>query len=73
MVGSDSPDYSVYVLRFWEERGGSPNDYPEWRYCLEEPGTGKRYGFPNLQSLIAFLEQATAGQDESRTVGDDGT
>jgi hypothetical protein len=37
-----------YLLRLWRT-----ND--QWRASLENPGTGKRIGFANLEQLFAYL------------------
>jgi hypothetical protein len=51
------PQYRTYLLTFWEERNGDPAESAVWRYSLEDPRTGRRRGFADLQALIAALEQ----------------
>jgi hypothetical protein len=47
---SDMPrTYRVYLLRLWRADLA-------WRASLEEPGSGRRHGFADLDSLLAFLE-----------------
>jgi len=51
--------YYSYLLRLWQVDGAGT---PIWRASLEDPHTGERRGFPDLESLFAFLkEQIEAG------------
>ncbi len=45
--------YHAYLLRFWSE--GRPES--NWRFSLEDPHTGKRIGFADLERLLAFLSE----------------
>jgi hypothetical protein len=45
------PSYHSYLLRVWRE-----SEYGAWRASLEGVTTGERHGFPNLPSLLAFLQ-----------------
>lgn len=45
----------VYILRLW--RAEAP-DF-SWRAALENPRTGERIGFENLERLFAFLMELT--------------
>lgn len=47
--------YRAYLLRCWEERSQHPAFLPVWRFSLEDPHTGQRYGFANIEALVAFL------------------
>ena len=49
------PRYRAYLLRFWEERGQQGDLSPVWRFSLEDPYTGERYGFANLEEMVTFL------------------
>jgi hypothetical protein len=49
-MASDSDRYRVFLLRVWRAQGSTA-----WRMSLEEPRSGKRYGFTDLSSLMAFL------------------
>lgn len=56
--------YLSYLLRLWEESGGSPpgaplGEPPVWRASLESPRSGERLGFASLAELFAFLENET--------------
>ncbi|MEM7343689.1 MAG: hypothetical protein AAF485_05565 [Chloroflexota bacterium] len=62
-----APQYQAYVLRFWEE---SNPQAPEtiWRFSLEDPRTGQRRGFSNLETLhIALQEELTTLEKEAIT------
>jgi hypothetical protein len=48
------PRYQSYVLRCWAER------LPAWRFSLEDPNTGRRCGFADLEALLAFLQAELA-------------
>ena len=58
---SEQPDYLSYLLRLWLEDGEEPTN---WRASLESALTHKRFIFPSLMELFAFLQrQALAGRD----------
>ena len=66
---SEQPDYLSYLLRLWREDGKGSTD---WRASLESALTGKRYVFPSLMKLFAFLQRQTGmgcdtDEDESTT------
>ena len=68
-MSSERPDYLSYLLRLWQEDGKGPNN---WRASLESALTGKRYVFPCLIELFAFLQRQTvvghdANEDENTT------
>ncbi len=46
--------YHAYLLRLWRTGDG---DSAVWRVLLEDPHTGERRGFADLNSLIAFLQE----------------
>lgn len=46
---------SVYILRLW--RAEAPDS--SWRASLENPRTGARTGFENLECLFAYLMEQT--------------
>ena len=43
------PRHSTCLLRLWRSNS-------EWRISLEDPMTGKRNGFSNLERLMEFLK-----------------
>ena len=45
------PSYYSYLLRVWRE-----SEYGAWRASLESVTTGERHGFPNLASLLGYLQ-----------------
>ncbi len=60
-MSNEQPDYLSYLLRMWREDGEEQND---WRASLESALTHKRYVFPSLMELFAFLRRQTgAGCD----------
>lgn len=50
----DPPKYRAYLLRFWEERGRAEGE-GAWRLSLEDPHTGERRGFGDLEALVDWL------------------
>ena len=56
------PTYIAYLLRLWQAEARS---YPVWHASLEDPHTGERKGFADLQSLWAFLEAQLADRDQN--------
>jgi hypothetical protein len=54
--------YLAYMLRLWQDYDAGK---PAWRASLEDPHTGERHGFANLDALIAYLwEQVQDRQSE---------
>jgi hypothetical protein len=56
------PTYLAYLLRLWQVE---IRHKPVWHASLEDPHTGERKGFPDLESLCAFLEVQTAAHAQS--------
>ena len=57
--------YLSYLLRLWPVQV-EETEY-SWRGSVEDPETGKRIGFANLDELFAFLEMQTiAAAKEAR-------
>jgi hypothetical protein len=54
------PRYGAYVLRIWEVRSHPADAEPIWRYSLEPVHSRERRGFPDLESLMAYLRMLTA-------------
>jgi len=50
--------YFSYMLRLWQaiSEAGGP-----WRASLEDPRTGERQGFADLQGLFGYLADRTGG------------
>jgi hypothetical protein len=60
-VRNEPPSYRVYLLRSWEVRSADSDGPVTWRFSLEDPQTGEKRGFGDLESLVAFLRARTAG------------
>lgn len=62
------PRYQSYLITMWQERGQDSDNLGGWRFRLEDPHTGERRGFANLEKLMAALEQemANAGTADSK-------
>ena len=54
----ESHEYYAFLLRLWRT---SSHGNAVWRASLESAQTGERYGFADLASLVAFLEEQTDG------------
>jgi hypothetical protein len=57
-MSDESHEYYAFLLRLWRT---SSHGNVVWRASLESAQTGERYGFADLASLIAFLEEQTDG------------
>ena len=51
------PHYRSYLITFWEERSQDSDRPAVWRFSLEDPRSGDRRGFPDLEMLVAALKQ----------------
>ncbi len=56
----ETPRRRAYMLCFWEVRSHDPARPPIWRFSLEDPHTGDRLGFADLESLVVFLKAEVA-------------
>lgn len=54
-----SAPYRTFVIRCWQEQGSQPGDCV-YRFSLEVPATGERFGFTCAKDLIQSLERALA-------------
>lgn len=57
------PRYQAYLITMRQERSQGSDNVGEWRFCLEDPHTGERRGFANLEKLVAALEQEMANAE----------
>jgi hypothetical protein len=59
------PKYIAYLVRLWQvdTRTGRL-----WHASLEDPHTGERKGFADLQSLFTFLKEQTNDSDRPSNV-----
>ena len=55
------PHYRTYLLTIWEERSQAPKAPKVWRFSLEDPLTGQRHGYADLEALVDALEREIAG------------
>jgi hypothetical protein len=53
-----SPTYLSYMLRLWQ--AGSRDGKSVWRASLEDPHTGERQAFGDVEALVAFLAEKTS-------------
>ncbi len=51
------PRYCAYLLRCWQEQNLIQLGLAAWRFSLEDPHTGDRYGFATFEALMAFLHE----------------
>jgi|APFre7841882724_1041349.scaffolds.fasta_scaffold01700_4 hypothetical protein len=49
--------YLSFLLRLWQAQ---QNESLVWRASLESPQTGERRSFPDLESLLLFLQDKTS-------------
>jgi hypothetical protein len=57
-------DYYSYMLRLWQA-----GRKLFWRASLEDPHTGQRFTFQNLEQLFSFLEERCAGNERGDREG----
>ncbi len=57
------PGYRSYLLRLWCTEQAAPG---WWRASVEDPHTGERIGFGNLEELFAFLMEQVEPNREPR-------
>ncbi len=50
----------AYMLRFWKVGSSDPECAPTWRFSLEDPHSGQKMGFADLEALVAFLKAKMA-------------
>lgn len=50
----------AYMLRFWEVRTQEPDCPTTWRFSLEDPHSGEKYGFADFGALVQFIETELA-------------
>jgi hypothetical protein len=55
--------YLSFLLRLWQAR---QNGGETWHASLEDPHTGERHGFANLEALMKFLLQQTQSGEEEK-------
>ncbi len=55
-MATERPRYFAYLLRLWQV---ATNGEVVWRVSIEDPHTGERRGFANLDRLFEFLAERT--------------
>ncbi len=65
-VCGEPPRYQGYLLRFWETRSQCLGQPSTWRFSLEDPQTGQRRTFADLEALVTFLRAVLDGDRETR-------
>jgi hypothetical protein len=56
--------YLAYLLRLWCP---DHSQSASWRASLEDPHTGERIGFANLEELFAFLMEEVEGDGKRQS------
>jgi hypothetical protein len=56
VIPAEPPRYRAYMLRCWEVRSPQPGGPASWRFSLEDPHTGEKQGFADLNTLTEFLQ-----------------
>jgi len=65
-------DQKIYLLCVWtegqtDERRAAANP---WRAVLEEPRTGKQWGFSEPKALVAFLKRERMGESANERMSE---
>lgn len=61
-------DYKAFMLRLWRVKTKEKN---EWRASLENPNTGNRYLFSDLESLFSYLSDVASDREENSENGEE--
>jgi hypothetical protein len=48
------------MLRCWEVRSPEPGGPATWRFGVEDPHTGQKHGFADLDAFLYFIEHELA-------------
>ena len=51
------PRYRSFLITMWQERSRDKDVSVVWRFRMEDPNTGQRRGFADLEGLVAALQQ----------------
>ncbi len=51
------PRYRSFLITMWEERSRDTDVSVVWRFRMEDPHTGQRRGFADLEAMVAALQQ----------------
>jgi hypothetical protein len=66
---SRPPRYCSYLLRCWEEQGAREAGQAAWRFSLEDPHSGERHAFSDLERLTEFVRRRLASDAEQEGCG----
>ena len=66
MIHNEPPRYRAFMLRCWEVRSPDPGGPVTWRFGIEEPHTGQKHGFADLEALTGFLQAELAEAESIR-------
>jgi len=55
---SQPETYLAYLVRLWKV---NQDEQCCWRVSIEDPFTGERHGFVNVNAFIAFIKEKTEG------------
>lgn len=55
--------YLSFMLRLWS---GFTEGSSGWRASLEDPETGERQGFADMQQLFVYLRERTEGGEDTQ-------
>lgn len=50
------PSYKSFWLRCWQSDNRAVSTAAGWRFSLENPESGRKQGFTDLEELFAFLQ-----------------
>ncbi len=53
----------VYVVRLWQS---DSTDQPVWRVSVQQPDSGERHIFADLEEFFAFVEERTRSTKASQ-------
>jgi hypothetical protein len=57
MKDTGPTSYRHFLLVFWKESSERPHSTGRWRFRLEDPRTGKRWGYVKMAGLNEKLAQ----------------
>jgi len=61
-MSDDARQAFSYLLRIWRVKD---EGLVHWRALLEDPSSGERRGFADLEALFAYLRAEVAADDET--------
>jgi hypothetical protein len=65
VIHNEPPRYRAFMLRCWEVRSPDQGGLTTWRFGVEDPHTGQKHGFADLEALVAFLQVELLEQTKS--------